>query len=139
MSTSSPKNKGPCGPSEVLRGATLTRIEKLPHDYWVFHFGDAARLNVEAPWRVMSRDSILLTREDDGQKFGLATPVDAEARLRQHVQNRRVSSVEVNAASSDLRLRFDNELALEILNLSSGYECWTLTAKDGSIIVGRNG
>jgi len=87
----------------------------------------------------MSRDSILLTREDDGQKFGLATPVDAEARLRQHVQNRRVSSVEVNAASSDLRLRFDNELALEILNLSSGYECWTLTAKDGSIIVGRNG
>ena len=87
----------------------------------------------------MSRDSILVTREDDGQRFGLPAPVDAEALLRQHVENHRLISVEVNTASSDLRLRFDNELALEILNLSSGYECWTLNSKDGSIMVGRNG
>jgi hypothetical protein len=125
--------------SEILMGLTLTRIEKLPHDYWVFHFGDAVRLNVEAPWRVMSPHSILVTREDDGQKFGLATPVDAEAILRQHVQSRRVTSVEVDSASADLTLRFDNQVAFEILNLSSGYECWTLTSKDEFIIVGRNG
>ena len=87
----------------------------------------------------MSPHSIPATREDDGQKFGLATPVDAEAILRQHVQSRRVTSAEVDSASADLTLRFDNQVAFELLNLSSGYECWTLTSKDEFIIVGRNG
>jgi hypothetical protein len=93
---------------------------------------------VEAPWRVLSGDSILVTSEDDGQTFGLATPVDAFATIRPLLENRRVTFVEVDAVSSDLRLRFDNEAVLQIVNLSSGFECWVLDA-DSFIVVGRNG
>jgi hypothetical protein len=49
--------------SEVRLGTTLSRIEKLPPHNWVFHFGDGIRLSVEAPWRVLSHNSILVTRE----------------------------------------------------------------------------
>ena len=123
--------------SSVLLGATLSRIEKQSFS-WTFHFGDAVHLNVEAPWRVLSNDSILVTSEDDGQTFGLATPVDALAIIRPLLENRRVTFVDVERVSSDLRLRFDNEAVLHIVNLSSGFECWVLDA-DGFIVVGRNG
>ncbi len=107
MPSSSPEHHPPSA-SEVLLGTALSHIERLDFN-WVFHFGDAVRLSVEAPWRVLSRNSILVTSEDDGQKFGLTTPVDASATLRQILENRRVSSVEVDTASSDLRIQFDNE------------------------------
>jgi hypothetical protein len=138
MPDSSTETPQPGRTSDVLLGATLSRIEKQSFS-WTFHFGDAVHLNVEAPWRVLSKDSILVTSEDDGQTFGLATPVDALATIRQLLENRRVTFVGVDAASSDLRLRFDNEVVLQIVNLSSGFECWVLNCDDGFIVVGRNG
>jgi hypothetical protein len=131
-------NQKSSGPSDVLVGATLTRIERLPHNYWVLHFGESV-LNIEAPWRLISHDLILVTREDDGQKFGFPMPVDAESELRKRIEGHRVTAAAANPATSDLKLQFDNAFTLEVLNLSSGYECWTLNPKDGSVIVGRNG
>jgi len=122
----------------VLVGAALTRVERLPHKYWVFHFGKNVRLNIEAPWRLISKDSILVTREDDGQKFGLPAPVDAEAELRKRIEGHQVTAAATNRATSDLTLQFDNSFTLEVFNDSSGYECWTLNPEDGSVIVGRN-
>jgi hypothetical protein len=96
-------------------------------------------LSVESQWRLMSPKVILLTGDDDdGQKFGLATPIDAPTELRQHIEGHTVRSFTVDKASSDLILQFDNELRLEILNLSSGFESWVLNSK-GLIVVGRNG
>ena len=125
-------------PPDVLQGAIFSKLEKFPYDLWVFHFGDAVQLSVEAPWRLRSSDSILVTSEDDGQKFGLETPIDAAAKLREFLNERSVASVDVNPASSDLCLHFDNGVLLEVVNLSSGYECWTLNHKDGFIWIGRN-
>lgn len=93
-------NEEPSGLSGVLVGATLTRIERLPHDYWVLHFGETVRLNIEAPWRLISEDSILVTREDDGQKFGLPMPVGAESELRKRIEGHRVTSAAANPATS---------------------------------------
>ena len=68
----------------------------------------------------------------------MATPIDAEAKMRELLLGRTVASVEVNSASADLRIQFDNGIVLEIVNLSSGYESWTLNQNDGFIWVGRN-
>ena len=134
-----PETNRPFSPSDVLLGKALSSIEKLPSRYWVFHFGDAVWLNVEAPWRVLSPSSILVTSEDDSQKFGMKTPVDAAATLRRILESHQVTLVVVDPVSSDLRIQFDNEATLEVVNLSSGYECWTLNRNDGFIMVGRNG
>jgi hypothetical protein len=125
-------------PSDVLNGATLLRIERLSNNYWVLHFGETVRLNIEAPWRLTSQDAILVARDDDGQKFGLPMAVDAERELRQKIEGHRVTAAVANPATSDLTLQFDNALTLEVLNLSSGYESWTLNDNDGFIWVGRN-
>jgi len=122
----------------VLQGTIFSNLQKFPYDLWVFHFGDAVQLSVEAPWRLLSSASILVTSEDDGRKFGLETPIDAAAKLREFLNERRVASVDVNPASSDLCLHFDNGVVLEVVNLSSAYECWTLNHKDGFIWIGRN-
>jgi hypothetical protein len=125
-------------PSDVLEKMTLSRAEKFPNDLWLFHFGDAVHLSVESPWRVLSDNSILLARDDDGQAFGMASPINAEAKVHELLVGRAVNSVEVNSVSSDLRIQFDDRLVLEVLNLSSGYESWTLNHNDGFIWVGRN-
>jgi hypothetical protein len=125
-------------PSDVLQGTIFSDLQKFPYDLWIFHFGDAVQLSVEAPWRLLSPASILVTSKDDGQKFGLETPIDAAARLREILSQRAITSADIDSASSDLRIQFDNGVVLEVVNLSSAYECWTLNHKDGFIWVGRN-
>jgi len=68
----------------------------------------------------------------------MASPIDAAAKVRELLMDRDVNSVEVNSASSDLRIQFDDAVVLEVVNLSSGYESWTLNHNDGFIWVGRN-
>jgi Family of unknown function (DUF6188) len=126
-------------PSARLEGRTLSKIEKLPPDYWVFQFGSDVVLSTQSEWRVLSPEAILLTSEDDGQQYGLPKPVDAQASVRELLENRVVAKVDVDQASADFTIHFDNGTALQIVNLSSGYEAWTLTSEGDFMMIGRNG
>ena len=96
-------------------------------------------LSTESQWRVLSQEAILLTSDDDGQQYGLPKPVDAQTSIRELLENRIVGKVEVDQASADLTIHFDNETILQIVNLSSGYEAWTLNLEGAYLMVGRNG
>ncbi len=96
-------------------------------------------LSTESQWRVLSREAILLTSGDDGQQYGLPKPVDAEASVRELLQDCVVAKVDVEQASADFTIHFDNGTILQIVNLSSGYEAWTLTLEGDFMMVGRNG
>ena len=136
----SPQNGSPRrGASGRLEGLTISKIEKLPPDYWVFQFGNGVVLSTQSQWRLLSQNAILLTSKDDGQKYGLPEPVDAVARIRELLESRVVSEVEVDQASADFTIYFDNGTVLQIVNLSSGYEAWTLNSEGDFIMVGRNG
>jgi hypothetical protein len=125
--------------SDHIRGLTLSKIEKLPPDYWVFRFGGKVALSTQSQWRVLSQEAILLTSEDDGQQYGLPKPVDAQESIRELLENRVVAKVDIDQASADFTIHFDNGTVLQIVNLSSGYEAWTLTSEGDFVIVGRNG
>jgi hypothetical protein len=136
----SPKNDSPRRTASArLEGLAVSKIEKLPPDYWVFQFGNGVALSTQSQWRLLSQDAILLTSEDDGQQYGLREPVDALARIRELLEGRVVSKVEVDQASADFTISFDNETVLQIVNLSSGYEAWTLGSEGDFLMVGRNG
>jgi hypothetical protein len=105
----------------------------------VFQFGKGVVLSTQTEWRVLSQEAILLTSRDDGQQYGLPKPVDAEARVRELLESRVVANVDVDQASADFTIHFDNGTVLQIVNLSSGYEAWTLTSEGDLMIVGRNG
>jgi len=136
----SPKNDSPRRTASArLEGLAVSKIEKLPPDYWVFQFGNGVALSTQSQWRLLSKDAILLTSEDDGQQYGLTEPVDAVARIRELLESRVASKVEVDQASADFTISFDNETVLQIVNLSSGYEAWTLDSEGDFLMVGRNG
>jgi hypothetical protein len=96
-------------------------------------------LSTQSQWRLLSPNAILLTSEDDGQQYGLPKPVDAVASIRELLENRVVAKAEVEQASADFTIYFDNATVLQIVNLSSGYEAWTLNSEGNFIMVGRNG
>jgi len=76
------------------------------------------------PWRVVTADGIALGLEDDGQRFGLPRPLDGEARVNELLSGQRVSEIEVDAQTADLRVVFDGGARLDFFNNSSGYEGW---------------
>lgn len=89
-------------------------------------------------WRLVSDASIEVTSEDDGQLFGLKTPVNAAEQLKAKIGEKRISDVRIDEATSDLTFHFGQGLRLEVISTSSGYEAWSLHAEDVQII-GRNG
>jgi hypothetical protein len=120
-------------------GRSVSKIEKLPSDCWVFQFGNGVVLSTQSQWRLLSKSTILLTSEDDGQQYGLPKPVDAEASIRDLLENRLVTEVGIDQATADFTIHFDNGTILQIVNLSSGYEVWTLSSEGDFLMVGRNG
>jgi hypothetical protein len=125
--------------SARLEGLTVSKIEKLPVDNWVFQFGNGVVLSTQSQWRLLSQEAILLTSQDDGQQYGSPKPVDAQASVRELLKDRIVSKVNVDQASADFSIHFDNGTILQIVNLSSGYEAWTLNSEGDHLMVGRNG
>jgi hypothetical protein len=55
------------------------------------------------------------------------------------LENRVVAKAQVEHASADFTIYFDDGTVLQIVNLSSGYEAWTLDSEGDFIVGGRNG
>jgi hypothetical protein len=118
-------------------GERLESVKRLDYD-WDLRFDAGSSLMFQSVWRLVSEAAIEITSEDDGQKFGLETPIDAAAQLKAKIGNNRVSDVRIDSVTSDLTLHFGQHLRLEVVSTSSGYEAWSLHAKEVQII-GRNG
>ncbi len=89
-------------------------------------------------WRLVSEAHIEVTSEDDGQQFGLKTPVNAAELLRATIGEKRITDVRIDDATSDLTFYFGQSLRFEVISSSAGYEAWSLHVKEVQII-GRNG
>jgi hypothetical protein len=111
----------------------LNEITRRDYD-WVFSFSDGVSLVVACLWRLIEHKRIRVTSHDDGQQFGLPTPVDAARWLHESLANRQVVAVELCAGTLDLRLTFDNGNTVEIIPDSSGYEAWTLQRADQQFV-----
>ena len=70
-------------------------------------------LSTQSQWRLLSQNAILLTSEDDGQQYGLPEPVDAVASIRKLLENRVVAKAQVEHASADFTIYFDNGTVLQ--------------------------
>jgi hypothetical protein len=91
---------------------------------WSFDFGERLSIAASVPWRVVTADGIAHGVEDDGQWFGLAQPVDGEARTNELLKGQKVVGVELDGQTADLRLVFDAGARLDFFNNSSAYEGW---------------
>jgi hypothetical protein len=100
-------------------------VETAKKDYsWFFTFTDGGSIVTESGWRLVTKEGIRVASDDHGQIFGLKEPVDAGARLLAATKAKKVLEFRIADRTSDLTLRFEEEVWLEFLNLSCGYESW---------------
>lgn len=93
---------------------------------WVFSFGseDGCRLVTETLWRIIEGGRIALTSEDEGQKFGLPAPLDAQQAGSAHLLGRSVLALHLDPVTADLMIEFEREVRLDVITSSAGYENW---------------
>ena len=103
-----------------------------------FEFEDAS-LQLECPWRILSKGRIALGSVDHEQQFGLPKPLDAAVEALTLLKGQRVQSVVVVRESGDLVLHFSEDLRLEGWNHSSGYEGWIATGPNKQHVVAMGG
>jgi hypothetical protein len=122
---------------KCLLDAALEAAERFEYS-WAFRFDNGSSLMLESFWRLVSKEAIVLTSEDNYQKFGLDHTIDAASELTAKLAGQRVADVAVDSATSDVTIHFSNGLRLQVLSTSSGFEAWNLSAA-GIEIIGRNG
>lgn len=115
MPSASPTRKPPAPHrTKIIRSRLFFHLAKpvITSEEKVGVFGNGVALSTHSQWRLLSQNAILLTSEDAGQQYGLPEPVDAVARIRELLESRVVSKVEVDQASADFNIYFDNETVL---------------------------
>jgi hypothetical protein len=97
---------------------------------WQFYFGEVS-LRVESDqWRVF-KGKLQFCASDDGQKFGLPKPFDVVTRTQELLSGQNIQAFQVREDCNDLILSFGNDVKLEILQSSGGYESWMMSNSQG--------
>ena len=91
---------------------------------WTFGLPEGVGFGVSAPWRIVSGGRIAFASKDDGQMFGLKSPLDGEAEARKHLGDKAMTAVTLDRETADLKLHFDAETRIDVFNKSIGYEGW---------------
>ncbi len=115
-----------------LIGLQIAAVEKKDFT-WFFRFGDSSIIATEAFWRFVT-DRVIVTSEDDGQMFGLKSPVNATAVVKERIDKSHVERFTLDERTGDLSLEFTAGGMLQFLTNSSGYEGWRIEHGDQSII-----
>lgn len=107
-----------------LASHRFKNVERREHD-WVFTFEPEGTLVAECLWRLIENNRIRLTSADEGQLFGLSTPIDVAAEIRSRLIGASVTGVDLKTGTLDLCILFSTGHVLELIPDSSGYEAWS--------------
>jgi hypothetical protein len=113
-------------------GLFCTEIKCDVERQWSFTFVNRGSLMVFCPWRIIAKGGIALGTEDDGQKFGLSSPINAAQKAFDLLSQKSVIKVTAFNESGDLNIFFNDNVRLEVFNNSSGYEGWHACVKNES-------
>ncbi|MFN2624284.1 MAG: hypothetical protein ABR611_15730, partial [Chthoniobacterales bacterium] len=114
-----------------MLGRAIIEVSLMKPSPWRFRFSDSEGITVECLWRIISRGQLTRTSSDHGHQFGLPAPVDAAAEATEAIVGRTVSDVYLRPETGDLQLRFEGDLALEIIPDFTGYEAWQVYGLGG--------
>lgn len=114
------------------------KIERPVEGSPVILIGVDFKIVVETFWRLADQDRIIATCEDDGHLFGRSESFDAYKVTNEKLFDKELKIVEFNARTGDLRLGFADDLVLEIISTSCGYESWVMWRNDSVFAVGAN-
>ena len=122
----------------VLVGSVCTNVTRFGPESWRFEFGQDTTLDVRCPWRIVADGRIALGNADDGQQFGLPTPVDGTSEATRLLAQP-VVTVAIREDTSDIVIQLGNNVSLEVFNSSSGYEGWECASSNGLLAIASAG
>ncbi|WP_426263115.1 hypothetical protein [Sphingomonas sp. PWP1-2] len=124
----------------ALLGRRCEGVRRDPD--WTINLAGGGSIALPLPRRIVADNRvadnrIAFARDDDGQWFGLPTPVDGEAKADSFVASRSITRIGINRQTLDLTIFFDNGVRLDAFSNSSGYEGWRiyLPPENGSLNV----
>jgi hypothetical protein len=94
---------------------------------WLFQFENSISINCESFWRLLEDQKVKYTSLDNNQKFGLAKPFDLSEILKEDLSDKILNEVKIKENTSDLILSFNNNMEIEILISSGGYESYSFS------------
>ncbi|PWG01433.1 DUF6188 family protein [Sphingosinicella humi] len=107
---------------QAFVGRTCSIVREAP--VWRANFGDGFTIGLEVPWRIVANGRVAFGDEDDGQWFGLPSPIDGEERAASLLQGRVVQAMQLDHETGDLHIVFDGNTRIDVFNQSCGYEGW---------------
>ena len=119
-------------------GLQCTNVVRFAAESWRFDFDGRTTLDARCPWRIVEKGRIVLGNADDGQQFGLPSPVDARREALGLLADR-IARVTIRENTPDLILELEHGTRFEVFNSSSGYEGWECSSKNGLLLVARGG
>jgi hypothetical protein len=122
----------------AFTGLRCTNVVRFAADSWRFEFGGQTTLDVWCPWRILEKGRVALGNVDDGQQFGLPSPVDAKQEAQKLLSDK-IVRVTIRENTADLVLELEHGTSFEVFNSSSGYEGWECSSKNGLLLVARGG
>lgn len=98
-------------------------IERREAD-WAANLEGGGSISLPVPWRIVADGRIAFADEDDGQQFGLPSPLDGQAEANRQLAGKAITSVSIDPETADLTVRFEGNVRLDAFNYSAGYEGW---------------
>lgn len=124
--------------SQILTGKTVLSVEILDHGFCSVALSEGFHLSFESLGRFIGTDGTFITTQDHGHRFGLSTPFDAAAHMKERLKGRKIERVTVRSDTNDLILWFSSG-SLEVLCTSSGFEAYQVRGPQNLIVVARGG
>jgi len=121
-----------------LIGRTANSIEQWEGCPCAIILSDGYCIQIESLWRLLSSGILVRTSRDEGQLFGHIEPVQALSELSSKLHGCTLTSAKVTQGTADLTLHFD-ELTLQVIADSGGYEAWQVVGPTGIVAVGLGG
>jgi hypothetical protein len=88
--------------------------------------------------RLVGKNGCFVSVHDHKHKFGLPKPYDAETEIRKKITGKEIKKVELDKETGDLFLFFE-EVRIEVICSSVGYEAYQLYGPGKRIRIGRGG
>ena len=93
---------------------------------WSANLEGGGSISLPVPWRIVADGRIAFADEDDGQQFGLPSPLDGQAEANRHLAGKAITGVAIDPETADLTVRFEGNVRLDAFNYSAGYEGWQI-------------
>jgi hypothetical protein len=91
---------------------------------WLFDFSDSISVLVSGFWRLLINGNIVYVSMDHLQQFGMPAPVDMAVELSKGLHGKILNRINVIEGTGDLRLSFNDNIEMEALIISTGYESY---------------